>query len=120
MAYLVDWRGRPITSRQPRDEQIDGFQLPDGAVVSKSASFDLHKRIQNDTTLRERLETAQRMTGRKILHLSFMERGNKNITADLFKTIEKNADFGEKVMQKRIKDENLKESDKAYEKLKTA
>jgi hypothetical protein len=120
MAYLVDWRGRPIQSKQTRDEQIDGFQLPNGAVVSKSASFDLHNRIRNDAGLRERLETAQRMTGRKILHLSLMERGNKNVTDDLFRTIEKNADFGEKVMRERVKNENLKESEKGYENLKTA
>jgi len=120
MAHLVDWRGRPIQSKQTREEQIDGFQLPDGAIVSKSASFDLHNRIKNDAGLRERLETAQRMTSRKILHLSLLDRNNKNVTDDLFRTIEKNADFGENVMRKRIKDENLKESDKGYEKLKTA
>jgi hypothetical protein len=120
MAYLVDWRGRPITSKQTREEQIDGFQLPDGAVVSKTASFALHNRIRNDAGLRERLETAQRMTGRKILHLSLIDRNNKNITDNLFRTIEKNAEFGENVMRKRVKEENLKESEKGYEKFKTA
>jgi hypothetical protein len=117
MSQLFDWRGVPIKS-QRRDEQIDGFQLPNGAIVSKSASFDLHNRIKNDPLLRERLEVAQRMTGRKILHLSLLEHGNKNVTAELSKAIEKNLDFGEKVQKERIKTENLKESEKAYVKIK--
>jgi L-cysteine desulfidase len=118
---LVDCFGRPITSKQQRrDEQVEGFELPNGAIISKQISFDLHKRIQNDTALRERLETAQRMTGRSILHLAMLDHGNKQMTAGMEKAIEKNLDFGEKIQQRRIKEEKLTESEKGYENLSVA
>jgi hypothetical protein len=117
---LVDLAGRPLVSQESRahGEQVDALELPNGAIVSKRFSMAFHERIKNDTVLRERLETAQRMTGRKILHLSLLDRNNKNVTAEVESAIEKNLDFGEKIQRDRIKTEKLPESEKAYENLK--
>jgi hypothetical protein len=118
--------GNPIgTGRY--GEQVDGFQLPDGAVISKKASFALHQRIKNDSILRERLETAQNTIRQKtgnpnfeFLHLSLLKHENKNITAEVSKAIEKNLDFGEAIQRQRIDTEKLKESGKGYENIKAA
>jgi hypothetical protein len=66
------------------------------------------------------LETAQRMTGKKILHLSLLDKTNKNITPQVEKAIEKNLEFGENIQRQRINLENLKESGKGYENIKVA
>jgi hypothetical protein len=123
---ILNRYGNPIgTGRY--GEQIDGFQLPDGAVICKTASLALHRRIQNDPILRERLETAQKIIREKtgnpkfsFLHLELLKHENKNITPEVTKAIEKNLDFGEKIQRQRIDNEKLKESGKGYENIKAA
>lgn len=120
---LVDFRGRPISSANERNEarrgdQVDAYALPNGAIVSKVASFALHNRIKNDTLLRERLETAARMTGRTTLHLDLLRHGNKHATATVEKAIEKNLEFGEKIQSQRIADKAIPETKAGYENLK--
>jgi hypothetical protein len=115
---ILDSHGNPTSSEWVngrKGDQVEGFQLPDGAIVSKKISMDIHKRIQNDSTLRERLEIAQRMTGRKILHLSLLDHSNKNVNASVNKAIEKNLDVGEEIQRHRANTENLTQSEKAYE-----
>jgi hypothetical protein len=117
---LIGLDGHPLNSAR-RDEQVDGYSLPDGAVVCKSASLALHQRIKDNVGgLRERLEAAQRMTGRKILHLSLLDHNNKNVNAGVDSAIEKNLDFGEKIQRTRVKSEKLNKSGEGYEKLKIA
>ena len=71
---ILNQYGRPVTSSHRgwqngrHGEQMDGFQMANGAVVSERASMDLHRRIENDSVLRERIETAQKMTGKETLH----------------------------------------------------
>jgi hypothetical protein len=113
---ILDSRGRPTSSAR-RGEQIEGFQLPDGAIVSKRISMDLHNRIANDSALRERLEVAQRMTKRKILHLSLLDRTNKSATANVDEAIIKNLSAGEELQRHRTQTEKLTKSEKAYEAL---
>ncbi len=108
MSQLVDWRGRPISSESERNEyrrgeQVAAFELPDGAIVSKGASMALHHKIRDDAQLRERLETAARMTGRRSLHLALCDRDNKHRTAAVEAAVEKNLEFGEAIQRERIK-----------------
>lgn len=120
MFMILDSHGRPTSSEWVngrRGDQVEGFQLPDGAIVSKRISMDLHNRIANDSNLREKLEVAQRMTGRKILHLSLMDRTNKNSTAQINEAIKKNLDVGEDLQRLRAKTEKLTKSEKAYEEI---
>ena len=117
---ILDSRGRLTSSARVngrQGDQVDGFQLPDGAIVSKRFSMDFHNRIANDSGLRERLETAQRMTKKKILHLSLLDRTNKAATANVDDAIIKNLDVGEELQRHRIKTEKLTKSEKAYEAL---
>jgi hypothetical protein len=117
---LIGLDGRPLSDAR-RGEQVDGYSLPDGAVVCKAASLALHQRIKDNVGgLRERLEAAQRMTGRKILHLSLLDHNNKNVNSGVDSAIEKNLDFGEKIQRSRVKSEKLKHSGRAYANLKTA
>ena len=116
---LIGLDGRPLNSAR-HGEQVDGYTLPDGAIVCKKASLDLHDRIKNNAKLREDLESAQRMTGRKIRHLSLLDKNNKNVNGDVETAIEKNLDFGEKIQRDRVKKEKLNKSGEAYEKLKIA
>lgn len=125
MAQLVDYRGNPITSASlnsdgRRGERIEAYSLPDGAVVSAMASHALLNTIRNDTKLRERLETAARMTGRTTLALELCRPGNKEITPALEAALEKNMQFGEAIHNHRIRAEKLEESDRAYANLKIA
>jgi hypothetical protein len=106
--------GLPVSSQNSEAPvrtgmQFDAFQLPNGAIISSKISKDFRNKIQNNTELRERLEKAQRMTGRKLIALD-MQRNNKGMNDDTRKVLEKNQSFGEKVMKKRIKNENLSKS----------
>jgi hypothetical protein len=120
---LVDPRGRPIGSAAHgfvngrRGEQVDGFQLPSGAIVSEAFSRDFHNRIKNDPILRERLETAARMTGKESLHLAALRNDSEFKAKQVEEAIFKNLREGEKVQRARAKSENLTESKEAYAKL---
>lgn len=117
---LIGLDGRPLNSAR-RDEQVDGYTLPDGAVICKAASLALHQQIKdNKNGIRDRLEAAQRMTRRKILHLSLMDKNNKHVTGDVESAIVKNLDFGEKIQRNRVKTEKLKHSGAGYENIKVA
>lgn len=116
---ILDYAGNPITSINDapgrRGMQVDGFQLPDGAIVSREKSFRLHNNIKNNTLLRERLEVASRMTGRTAIHLSMLRPSVYGMSADVERAIVKNVEFGEKIQHRRVEEEKLKESGKAYE-----
>lgn len=124
MGQIVDWRGRPISSANERNEmrrgeQVEAFSLPDGAVISKTASLALHNRIANDTRLRERLEVAARMTGRRSLHLALLDRSNKNVTRSVEEAIVRNLDHGEKIQNQRAERGDAPRTKAAHENLKT-
>lgn len=117
---ILDAHGRPTSSEWVngrRGDQVDGFQLPDGAIVSKRISMDLHERIKNDSKLRERIEVAQRMTKSKILHLSLLDNTNKHATGSVDDAIKANLDVGEELQRHRTNTEKLTKSEKAYEAL---
>lgn len=113
---IVDCNGRPISTNSPirRGINCDGYELPNGAIISTRISNDFRKSIQNNTKLREALETAQRMTGKTLIALD-MQRNSKGMDDSTRNTLIKNQEFGEKVMMKRVEEENLTESKKGYE-----
>ncbi len=122
---LYDYRGQPVTSESlnspgRRGERVEAYSLPDGAVVSAAASRALLNKIKNDTLLRERLETAARMTGRRTLALELCRNGNKELTPAVEQALEKNMQFGESIHNQRIRAEKLAESEKGYANLKIA
>lgn len=110
---ILGANGQPVSSQDSlgggrKGNQVDVFSLPDGAIVSKERSFALHNKIKNNSVLRERIEAAQRQTGAKVLHLSMMQRGE--MAPDTQRALIKHTEHGEKIMQKRIVDENLQRS----------
>lgn len=114
---ILDSRGRPISTNSPirRGINCDGYELPNGAIISTRISNDFRQSIQNNTKLREALETAQRMTGKTLIALD-MQRNSKGMDGATRETLVKNQEFGEKVMKKRVAEEkNLTESKKGYE-----
>ncbi len=137
---LVDLQGRPLSSQSSNamrnGAMVEGFSLPGGTVVSRRASMALHQRIQNDTTLRERIEQADKdqlamrrrawlANGKRgpepkleeSLHLAMVRRGNKEMTPAVQAAIERNLDFGETIQRKRNENENITEGKAAYERL---
>ena len=120
---ILNQYGRQVTSSHRgwqngrHGEQMDGFQMANGAVVSERASMDLHRRIENDSVLRERIETAQKMTGKETLHMALIRHGNKNKQTNIDEIIKTNVRAGEKVLHVRAESEKLTESKKAYEKV---
>jgi hypothetical protein len=113
--------GQPIR----KSMQVDAYDLPDGAIVSKAMSIVIHNKIANDTLLRERLEQAQRERNARfpkrkgnILHLAMLKRGEMSTRTQ--EALVKNAEFGEKVARKRMSAENLKQSARGYEGIKLA
>jgi hypothetical protein len=116
---ILGLNGKPLVIEKPntamrKGMQVEMFQLPKGAIVSKQLSREFHNRLQNDARLRERLETADRMTGTKSLCLALMERGE--MSEGTKRAIEQNLDFGEKILRQRVESEGeaLAETGKAY------
>jgi hypothetical protein len=104
--------------------QVDGYAMPNGCIVSAKFTRDFHNRIKNDSRLRERIESAQKlshakrvqkwiaggMVGKKptmqeTIHLAMLRNNNPEMTNEVRTAIEKNVEHGEKVMRKRIHDE---------------
>jgi hypothetical protein len=110
---------------------VDGFQLPNGTIISVSKSLELHNKIKNDARFRERIEQADRESAalKKRLglsdgrieeseHLAMLRTNNTAKTAEVEKKIINNQAFGEKVLRKRIENEpEMKGSAEGYEKL---
>jgi hypothetical protein len=94
--------------------QVEAFQLPKGAIISAEKSREFHNRLMNDSVLRERLETADRMTGTKSLCLAILERGEMSESTK--RNLQKNLEFGEKIIRQRVESEGsaLAETGKAY------
>jgi hypothetical protein len=98
---LYDPNGRPISTAKPNDDirtgaEMDLNALPKCAVSTRRRSFDLHQQIVNNSVLRERLETAQRMTGHKLMHLDIIKMTHPQTE----KRIVRHVDFTEKVLNK--------------------
>lgn len=109
---VLDISGRPIRSHG----RIDGFQLPDGAIVSARITLDIHNRIKNNSVLREKLEQAQRFTGRKLIHLDLLRAGERGgIDKDKADYMIRDQAIAEDIMHERIDKEDLATSGKAYE-----
>jgi hypothetical protein len=91
---------------------MDAYSIPDGAMVSVEASKAMHRRIRDDSALREKLLIAQKMTGKTLLHIAMLRKEDANHT-DLMK----NQAFAENIMKKRITEEgkDLERSKEAYE-----
>lgn len=89
--------------------QLNASDLPDGAVIDMDRSKVLHEKIRNNTKLRERIETAQRMTGNKALHLLMLAPGQ--MPESVKRALVKNQVWGQKYIKKRIKEENFKNSE---------
>ena len=105
---ILDARGNPIKIERPnttarRGAQIDAFQLPKGAIIDARRSREFHNRIRNDARLRERLETADKMTGTKSLCLQMLKPGEMTPMTKI--ALQNNLEFGEKVMRRRAQEE---------------
>jgi hypothetical protein len=92
---------RSATMRDAVKATVDGFQMPDGAIISYERSMALHARIVNDPILRERIEAADRQTGTTSMHLAVLRKVNKISLDDVVK----NMKFGEKVQDRRVVEE---------------
>jgi hypothetical protein len=119
---ILNQYGRPVSGSRDwrhgrRGDQVDGFQMSNGAVVSEKASLSLHDRIASDSNLRDRIESAQKMTGKETLHMALIRHGDRNKKTNIDEIIKTNVRAGEKVVRARAENENLTESKKAYEKI---
>lgn len=98
---LYDPHGRPISTAKPNTDVRTGAEfdlkaLPSCAVSTRRRSFALHEQIVNNSVLRERLETAQRMTGHKLMHLDIIKMTHPQTERRIVRHI----DFTEKVIGK--------------------
>jgi hypothetical protein len=100
-----------------RGNKMDAYSVPNGAMVSVEASKGFSKEIRDNSVLREKLEKAQRMTGKTLLHMAMLR---KNDADD--KDLLKNTEFAENIMKKRLVEESddLQGSKKGYEKINSA
>lgn len=100
--------------------QVDAYSLPNGAIISKRLSMDIHNKIKNNARLRENIETAQKMvlakkiqawimggmigkkpTMQETIHLAMLRRENKEMTNEVRDNIDRNMSFGENIQNKR-------------------
>jgi hypothetical protein len=71
---ILDASGRPITivkKKEKINNAFDAFALPDGVAISAYDFCAMQSRIQNDIKFRERLEAAEKQSGKNLLALSF-------------------------------------------------
>jgi hypothetical protein len=135
MLYGPD--GSPVSGVGRNRMQVDGFRLPNGAMVLESESRKMHEKLKNDSNFRERVEQAQRdsyqlrhrkwiangMQGpepkiNEIEHLAMLRHDNDALTVDKENALWKNVRFGEELQRERVKTEKEIEGSKAgYEKI---
>jgi hypothetical protein len=108
---ILDPSGTPIRRRV----NIDGFQLPNGAIVSVKATLDFNRRIQNDPKLREALEAAQKRTKRTFFHMDLLALRTGELTQDNADALIAGQAGAEEIMRERVETEKLRLSGKAYE-----
>lgn len=107
----------PNKTGMRRGNQVNGFELPEGAVVSHALSMKLHNMIRDNAKLREDIEKADKITGTETLHLAAMRRKN-GMTDKIAQALMSNQIAGEMIMRERVKKdgESLNKSGEGYEK----
>jgi hypothetical protein len=90
-----------------RGNEMDAFALPNGAMVIPGA---LDRYLDRNPIVRERLERADQQTGMRSMCL--VRRGAGNAKPGTVKEIDRNAEFANSVIKRRIGEENLKESER--------
>jgi hypothetical protein len=107
---LLDAKGRPTSSGARRGMQLDAFQQH--GLTSINITLAMQNKLRNDTKFRERVELAQKIRKEKyhktgeVLHLALLKRGGMESKTE--RALIDNQKFGEKIIRKRIKDNDLK------------
>lgn len=99
---LVDLQGRriPPTQQSPQRNgmRVDLMELHPRARACMEASRKLQAMIRDDSQLRERIETADRMTGTKTIHLDILRGSGDGMDNKTVDALIKNQEFAEKVL----------------------
>lgn len=96
--------GLPAETQGREGLTTDLFAVPQGSIIDFQKSKDLLNRVKNNATLRENIEKMGKMTGKKALILD-AARGIRKADDKAMN----HQEFGDKIMKRRIKEENIKQ-----------
>lgn len=101
----------PNTAKRKKNE-IDAYAIPDGCVPMPAGFFDQY--LDQHPEVREKLEKGDRQQG--VTSLCLARRTKTEMDGENQALLDKNQNFANDIMKKRIESDNLKQSEFTYAK----